>query len=238
MHTDRIEIQPIAYYQGPLKDKFAVPRQSGLAEALVGTLSFEPGFRHREALRGLEDFDYIWLIWFFSKHRERPIRPTVRPPRLGGNERLGVFATRSPFRPNGLGLSCVRLLRVEEGDRRGPILHLAGADLVDGTPVYDIKPYVPLADAYPAAKAGFVDERDFNSLNVHLPEISYLKDAALAEQIKEIIALDPRPAYQRREDRSYVFNFNDLRIVFEVNGQTAQVTHVDKISKTFREEDL
>ena len=152
-----IEIHPIAHFCSPLTSKFGIPRQSGLASDLAGTIVFEPEYRHAEAIRGLEGFDYLWLIWQFSANNPSVKGSlTVRPPRLGGNRRMGVFATRSPFRPNGLGLSCVRIHHIEDDTKLGPVIHVRGADLMNGTPIFDVKPYVSYADAHPDARCGYI----------------------------------------------------------------------------------
>ena len=163
-----MEIHPIAYFESPLKSKFGIPRQSGLVSGLTGRIVFEPAYRKMEAVRGLEDFDYLWLIWEFTKAKGGSL--TVRPPRLGGNVRMGVFATRSPFRPNSLGLSCVRIDHIEQHPTLGPVIHVLGADLMDGTPIYDVKPYVAYADAHPEARSGFVDQTTWEPLQVVIPE--------------------------------------------------------------------
>ena len=164
-----MNIHPVAYFHSPLTSKFGIPRQSGLAEELVGTIVLEPEYRREEAVRGLEAFDYLWLIWEFSANPHEQQGLTVRPPRLGGNERVGVFASRSPFRPNRLGLSCVRIDKVEIGEN-GPVIHVRGADLMDGTPIYDIKPYVAYADSHPEARSGFVDKKVWTPLLVEIPQ--------------------------------------------------------------------
>ena len=172
-----MELQPVAHFRSPFTSKFGIPKQSGLVEELRGEIVFEPAFRNADYLRGIEEFDYLWLIWEFSangsgkwKEESGKRNLTVRPPRLGGNRRMGVFATRSPFRPNNLGLSCVRLERVEEDAKLGPVIYVRGADLMDGTPIYDIKPYVAYADSHPHARSGFVDNTAWQPLGVDIPE--------------------------------------------------------------------
>ena len=162
-----MNIQAIAFFHSPLKSKFGVPRQSGLVSELPGYIVFEPDYRQPEAVRGLEGFDFLWLIWEFSENREAKKSLTVRPQRLGGNKRLGVFATRSPFRPNNLGLSCVQIDRIENDPVKGPVIYVKGADLMDGTPIFDIKPYVTYADSHPEARSGFVDQSSWQDLEVH-----------------------------------------------------------------------
>lgn len=188
-----MEIHPIAVFRSPFKSKFGVPRQSGLVEDLQGRIVLLDTYADSESLRGLDDFDYLWLLWGFSanRHQSATFQPTVRPPRLGGNERMGVFATRSPYRPNGLGLSSVRILAVE-----GTEIVVAGADLMDGTPIYDIKPYLPYADAHPQARGGFTDQSQWRQLQVVLPDPA---DSPLSEAetlaLRQALALDPRPHY-------------------------------------------
>lgn len=205
----------IAHIYNDYTEKFGIPRQSGLNQALLSRIVMEPEYRVREAFRGIEAYSHLWLIWEFSQvPAHAPFSPTVRPPRLGGNTRLGVFATRSPFRPNRLGLSCVELIRIEESDQ-GPVLLVAGADLMNGTPLYDIKPYLPYADSYPEARVNEALARP--RLLVEIPP-------ALAEQIpadklaalKEMLALDPRPAYQEDPERVYGVKFGTLDIKFRV----------------------
>lgn len=210
-------LRPIARVHTDFGSKFGVPRQSGLVPELTAVLEFEPEFRSPEAVRGLEAYSHIWLIWQFSENADRGWSPTVRPPRLGGNRRVGVFASRSPFRPNPLGLSCVRLLELKLDQERGPLLMLGGADLVDGTPVYDIKPYVPYADSIPEAAGGFTDEVDWHPLEVDIPpelmeRIPGEKQAAL----RGVLAMDPRPAYQRDPERIYGFAFAGMELRFSV----------------------
>ena len=219
-----MEIRPVAHFRGPLGSKFGVPRQSGLAEALPGRIIFEPAFRDGNALRGLEGFDRIWLIWGFSANRpaKGEWRPTVRPPRLGGNDRLGVWATRSPFRPNPIGLSAVRLVRIETESPEGPVLHVAGADLMDGTPVYDIKPYVGYADCFPDARSGFADAAPDAPLRVVIPE-----DLPLSPEEREVLAgilsLDPRPAYQQDPGRVYGMPFGGREVHFRIEDHLLTV---------------
>ena len=212
-----MELRPIARVHTDFGSKFGVPRQSGLVPELAAVLEFEPGFRSPEAVRGLEAYSHIWLIWQFSENADRGWSPTVRPPRLGGNKRVGVFASRSPFRPNPLGLSCVRLLEVKLDQERGPILLLGGADLVDGTPVYDIKPYVPYADSYPDAAGGFTDEVAWKPLEVDFPpELLERVPEEKRTALRGVLAMDPRPAYQEDPARIYGFAFAGLELRFSV----------------------
>lgn len=218
-----MEIHPIAYFHSPMKSKFGIPRQSGLVSELTGSIVFEPAYRRMEAIRGLEDFDYLWLIWEFSANAPSE-NLTVRPPRLGGNKRMGVFATRSPFRPNNLGLSCVLIDRIEEDQILGPVIHVIGADLMDGTPIYDIKPYITYADSHPEARNGFVDESDWHELEVMFPytlaERFSKKELAL---LKKILALDPRPHYQEDEERIYGMPYAGYDVRFKVFGHVLVV---------------
>ena len=218
-----MEIVPIAHFRSPLKSKFGIPRQSGLAESLTGSIVFEPPYRHMEALRGIEDFDYLWLIWEFSENSQRHTL-TVRPPRLGGNQRMGVFATRSPFRPNGLGLSCVRFDRLEEDPNLGPVLYVKGADLMDGTPIYDIKPYVVYADSHPEARSGFVDQTAWKMLEVEIPDhLTRLFSPNDLETLRQTLALDPRPSYHDDAERIYGMPFGDYDIRFRVEAEVVIV---------------
>lgn len=224
--SQELVITPIATIRTEFSSKFGIPRQAGLAEELRGTIVFEPDFRVDEALRGLEGFSHIWLIWGFSENREHGWTPTVRPPRLGGNVRMGVFATRSPFRPNGLGLSCVRLIGMQKEDRLGTTLTVAGADLMDGTPIYDIKPYLPYADCRPEAAGGFASEVP-ERLEILIPpelkeKIPEEKRAALAE----VLAQDPRPRYQEDPERIYGMSFAGLEIHFRVENDRLTVVEI------------
>ncbi len=214
-----MDIHAIASFHSPLKSKFGIPRQSGLVSELSGYIVFEPEYRRMEAVRGLDAFDYLWLIWEFSENSEAKKSLTVRPPRLGGNKRLGVFATRSPFRPNNLGLSCVMIDHIAEDPQLGPVIHVKGADLMDGTPIYDIKPYVTYADSHPEARSGFVDHSEWQELQVDIPETigSHFSPEQLLS-LKKILALDPRPHYQDDPDRVYGMPFAEYDIRFKVDG--------------------
>ena len=212
-----MEIHPIAYFESPLKSKFGIPRQSGLVSGLTGRIVFEPAYRKMEAVRGLEDFDYLWLIWEFTKAKGGSL--TVRPPRLGGNVRMGVFATRSPFRPNSLGLSCVRIDRIEQHPTWGPVIHVLGADLMDGTPIYDVKPYVAYADAHPEARSGFVDQTTWESLQVVIPEaLAAMIPTDYLGALKATLEQDPRPQYHDDPERVYGMPFLEFDIRFKVSG--------------------
>lgn len=218
-----MEILPIAHFRSPLKSKFGIPRQSGLAESLTGSIVFEPPYRHMEALRGIEDFDYLWLIWEFSANASTS-GLTVRPPRLGGNIRMGVFATRSPFRPNRLGLSCVRFDRIEEHPDQGPVIYVKGADLMDGTPIYDIKPYVVYADSHPEARSGFVDQTAWKSLEVEIPEhLASRFSPTDLETLRQTLSLDPRPSYHDDAQRIYGMPFGDYDVRFRVDGNVVRI---------------
>ena len=203
-------------------EKFGIPRQSGLVGNSLSKIVFEPDFRNADALRGLEGFSRIWIIWEFSEAVRRGAeedivwRPTVRPPRLGGNERLGVFATRSPFRPNPIGLSCVEIEEIRPDTPEGPVIIVRGADLMNGTPIYDIKPYIPYADAFPDANAGFTAEREFGTLEVIFdPEASGQLTSQEEKELEEVLKLDPRPAYKHGEKRTYKFGFAGREVEFE-----------------------
>ena len=228
MQGERI-IRPIAYIENDFDEKFGIPRQSGLVPQLQAKILFEPEFRDVQAVKGLEDFDYIWLIWEFSKAVRENWSPLVRPPKLGGNTYMGVFATRSPFRPNSLGLSCVKLEKVETEDREnGPVLYVSGADLLNGTPIYDIKPYLPYTDSHPRAAGGFTDMVKQDLLQVEFP-------AQLLEHIPEekrealtgILAQDPRPSYQNDSKRVYGLMFAGKNVKFRIAEEIVQVFEVE-----------
>jgi tRNA-Thr(GGU) m(6)t(6)A37 methyltransferase TsaA len=211
--------------------KFGIPRQSGLVQELQSTIVFEPEFRNPDTLRGLEGYSHLWLIWQFSEAVRTDWSPTVRPPRLGGNTRMGVFATRSPFRPNNLGLSCVRLIGIEQTPNQGTVVHVAGADLMDGTPIFDIKPYVPYSDCHPDASGGFTDTAGEFLLQVDFPPALLAK---LPENKREatigVLSHDPRPSYQRDPDRVYGLPFAGFDIRFTVRGDVLQVCDVVKLT--------
>lgn len=223
-------MQIIAKMKSDFPTKFGIPRQSGLADALRSTIIFEPAFRNADALRGIEQFSHIWLIWQFSEAVRSAWSPTVRPPRLGGNTRLGVFATRSPFRPNHMGLSCVQLLGVEHTSEFGCVLHVAGADLMDGTPIFDIKPYIPYADCHPDATGGFTDSADSFLLQVDFP-LALLKKLPENKRTAalQILSHDPRPSYHADQDRIYGLRFSDFDIRFTVRERTLSVVDVVQI---------
>lgn len=226
---ERHALRVIARVHSDFQDKFGIPRQSGLVDALRARVVFEPEYRIPEAVRGLEAFSHIWLIWQFSQAVRENWSPTVRPPRLGGNRRLGVFATRSPFRPNALGLSAVRLERVEPDPKLGPVLHIAGADLLDGTPVYDIKPYLPYADAHPEASGGFTDRTPRRKLEVRCPEALLSRmPGEKREALLGVLAEDPRPSYQDDPERVYGMAFAGVEVKFTVSEDILTVTAVEQ----------
>lgn len=227
-----MEIKPIAHIHTQFPEKFGVPRQSGLARALKGRIVFEPEYRNQDALRGLDGFSHIWLIWEFSANRSTsPWQPTVRPPRLGGNVHMGVFATRSPFRPNPLGLSCVRIDSIEPSTPEGPVINVFGADLMDGTPIYDIKPYIRYADSRPEAVCGYVDDLEERSLKVVFPsELSAkITDSEIIPALVETLRLDPRPSYHDDPHREYGLSFAGYNIMFHVFGNVLEVSDVTSI---------
>lgn len=220
-------IQPIAHIRTDFPTKFGIPRQSLLSEDLTGTVVFEPDFRREEALRGLEGFSHLWLIWGFHEARREGWSPTVRPPRLGGNVRVGVFATRSPYRPNGLGLSSVRLLGTEKTAGQGTVLRVAGADLMNGTPIYDIKPYLPSADSHPEASGGFTDRYEKRRVRAEIPETEArkLRPEDLAA-LRKVLEEDPRPAYQEDPEKVYAFEFADKTVRFRVSNSLLTVLEI------------
>lgn len=225
--TETIPMRVIARIHSDFTSKFGIPRQSGLVESLQAVIVFEPEYRDPNALRGLEDFSHLWLIWQFSQAVRSTWSPTVRPPRLGGNTRMGVFATRSPFRPNAIGLSCVKLDRVELHPELGPVIHVLGADLLDGTPIFDIKPYLPYVDAHPEARGGFADATAHYALQVVCPpellgKVPEEKRAALLGVLQN----DPRPAYQQDPERVYALDFGENTVHFTVAGETLQVRDI------------
>ena len=220
-------MQIIARIHTDFPTKFGVPRQSGLASALESTIVFEPEFRNRDALRGIEDFTHIWLIWQFDRALREGWSPTVLPPKLGGKTRVGVFATRSPFRPNSIGLSSVRLTGVELQTKDGPILHVAGADLVDGTPIFDIKPYLPYADAHPDAVDGFEGKRHAEPLRVVFPpELEAQIPPEKREGLRQALACGPIPGYQHDPTRRYGFNFCGRDVRFTIEDGTLTVVEI------------
>ena len=224
-----MNIDPIAYIRTEFPEKFGIPRQSGLADKLQARIIFEPEYRNPDAVRGLEGFSHIWLIWEFSANRRSGWQPTVRPPRLGGNEHMGVFATRSPFRPNPLGLSCVRLERIESDPKYGPVIYVRGADIMDGTPIYDIKPYVKYADSRPHAVCGYVDTLPERVLKVVLPSehSDTVKDRDIIPALVEALSLDPRPSYHDDPERVYGLSFAGYNVRFVVKDGVLTVVGIE-----------
>lgn len=223
-------MQVIGHIQTDFKEKFGIPRQSGLVDSLTGKIIFEKQYRTADAFRGLEEFSHIWIIWAFSKAERENWSATVKPPRLGGNKRMGVFATRSPFRPNAIGLSCVKLEKIEQDEKLGTVLHVSGIDMLDGTPIYDIKPYLPYVDSKPDARGGFSEEKKTYALEVIFP------DALLNELPKEkqksayeILKQDPRPAYQNDPTRKYGVAFAGYDIRFFVHDMVLTVCEIEKL---------
>ena len=221
-----MNIEPIASFHSPFHSKFGIPKQSGLVEELEGSIVFCPEYRNADALRGLDEFDYLWLIWGFSANKHAATSLVVRPPLLGGNEKMGVFATRSPFRPNALGLSSVRISRIETDTTRGPV---AGADLMDGTPIYDIKPYIPYADSHPEAKGGFTDTHAICRLTVVIPDcFHHLFSQSQLQALYKVLELDPRPHYHKSGQKEYGMPYMDYDVHFTVNDGVLTVTDVIK----------
>lgn len=224
-----MEIRPIAHIRSDFAEKFGIPRQSGLVESLEARVVFTPEFRNPDALRGIEGFSHLWLIWEFSRAKREGFSPTVRPPRLGGNTRLGVFATRSPFRPNNIGLSSVRLERVALHTPEGPVLHVSGADLMDGTPIFDIKPYIPYADCHPEATEGFTGQVEMQALTVEIPpELLARFPVEKRDALVGVLAQDPRPRYQADASRVYGLEFGGYEVKFTVSDQILTVTDIAK----------
>lgn len=228
-------MKPIAHFRSAFPTKFGIPRQSGIVDDLCGRIVFMSEYRNIDALRGLDGFDYLWIIWEFSANKSKEERgatswqPTVRPPLLGGNTQMGVFATRSPYRPNPIGLSSVRIKCIELTDAEGPVIHVYGADLMDGTPIYDIKPYVTYADCHPEARSGFVDTHRWQELSVSFPEelqTQFPPDSLKA--LMRVLALDPRPQYQDNPDKVYGMPFEDRDIRFQVKDKELIVIEVLK----------
>ena len=214
------EIHPIAHFRSPFSSKFGIPKQSGLVKNVRGQIVFEPAYRSKDALRGIDEFDYLWLIWHFSANKHAPNSLVVRPPLLGGNTKMGVFATRSPFRPNGLGLSSVQLERIEWETNEGPVIHVLGADLMDGTPIFDIKPYIAYADCHVGARSGFVDRTSITRLEVHIPEsFQAIFPPEILQTLYEVLALDPRPHYQDAPHKVYGMPFMGRDVRFTVSSE-------------------
>lgn len=227
---ETLEIQVIARMHSDFPSKFGIPRQSGLVEELRSTIVFEPEYRNADALRGIEEFSHLWLIWQFSQAVREDWSPTVRPPRLGGNTRMGVFATRSPFRPNHLALSCVKLLGVEHTETMGTVLHVGGADLMDGTPIVDIKPYIPYSDSFPEALGGFTSRVGEFLLKVEFPaELLNRLPPEKRQAAVGVLSHDPRPSYQRKPGRVYGLSFAGFDIRFTVEEDTLSVQAVEPL---------
>lgn len=219
-----MEINPIARFHSPFSSKFGIPKQAGLVEELRGEIIFEPQYRNADYIRGIDGFDFLWLVWEFSANKHKANSPVVRPPVLGGNEKVGVFATRSPFRPNSIGLSSVRLDSVEWESERGPVLHVSGADLMDGTPIYDIKPYVEYADCHHGVRSGFVDSNPILRLDVVIPDdVKALFGEDDIKALTKVLELDPRPHYQNDPQKTYGMPFGGRDIHFRVEGSTLLV---------------
>lgn len=224
-----MNIEPIAYFHSPFHSKFGIPKQSGLVEELEGSIVFCSEYRNADALRGLDEFDYLWLIWGFSANKHAATSLVVRPPLLGGNEKMGVFATRSPFRPNALGLSSVRISRIETDTTCGPVITVVGADLMDGTPIYDIKPYIPYADSHPEAKGGFTDTHAICRLTVVIPDcFHHLFSQSQLQALYKVLELDPRPHYHKSGQKEYGMPYMDYDVHFTVNDGVLTVTDVVK----------
>ena len=225
-----MEIRPVAYIRTEFPEKFGIPRQSGLVSGLRGQIVFQPSYRNPDALRGLENFSHIWLIWEFSANRDRngQWQPTVRPPRLGGNMHMGVFATRSPFRPNPLGLSCVQIESIELNTSDGPVINVLGADLMDGTPIYDIKPYLKYSDSHPDSSCGYVDGLRDDRLDVVIPShlSESMPDTSCMAALEEVLSLDPRPSYHSDPEREYGLSFAGYNIKFTVKNNILTVNDI------------
>ena len=223
-----LTLKEIAHIRSDFPEKFGIPRQSGLVEELVSTIVFEPEYRVPEALRGLEQYSHIWLVWEFSKAVRDGWSPTVRPPRLGGNTRMGVFATRSPFRPNPLGLSCVKIESIQLSTTDGPAIRVSGADLMDGTPIYDIKPYVVYADSHPDARSGFVDTHALQRLQVDIPQPFAARfTSAQLEALRGVLSLDPRPHYHNDPNKLYGMSYAGRDVRFRVADGVLTVVEVE-----------
>lgn len=221
------EMKIIARIESNFTEKFGIPRQSGLVENLVSRIVFEKEYRVPEAFRGLEDFSHIWIIWQFSKAVREDWSPTVRPPRLGGNKRMGVFATRSPFRPNSIGLSSVKLLKIDFDCPEAPVLYVSGADMLNGTPIFDIKPYLPYTDSHPEASGGFALQQKEGVLDVDFPpELLEKIRPELRNGLIEVLAQDPRPQYQNSAERVYTFDFAEYSVSFTVRENTLYVSEI------------
>lgn len=225
-----VQMNIIARIKSDFPTKFGIPRQSGLVPELRSTIIFEPEYRNEDSLRGLEEFSHLWIIWQFSEAVRTDWSPTVRPPRLGGNTRMGVFATRSPFRPNNIGLSSVRILGIENTKKHGTVVHVSGADLMDGTPIFDIKPYIPYSDCHSDATGGFTDSADDFLLQVNCPEnlLSKIPEDK-RDSLMGVLSHDPRPSYRQDSDRVYGMDFSGFNIRFRIRNKVLTVTEIDPI---------
>lgn len=227
MKSEELLIKPIAHIHCDFKEKFGIPRQSGLIDSARAKIVFLPEYRNPDALRGLDGYTHLWLLWQFSEAVRSEWSPTVRPPRLGGNKRMGVFASRSPFRPNPIGLSSVKIVSIDLNTSKGPIIEVAGADLLDGTPIYDIKPYLAYTDSHPDAASGFALTSDAPKLDVEISEEILEKiPAYLHQSVIDILAEDPRPGYQDDPSRIYTMQYATLEICFKVEGSMLTVTEI------------
>lgn len=220
-------MKPVAYFRSPFGSKFGIPRQAGVVADVRGSIVLDKEYRTADAVRGMEEFDYLWLIWGFSANKHCAKGVTVRPPRLGGNKQMGVFATRSPFRPNPIGLSSVRIDHIDYGCPDAPVIHVLGADLMDGTPIYDIKPYIPYTDAHPEARGGFTDTTEWQPLEVVVPE--ELRPN-VPEQLLKILAQDPRPHYHNDPTRIYGMPFDGKDVRFRVDGKVLTIVEIISIN--------
>lgn len=220
-------MKPVAYFRSPFGSKFGIPRQAGVVADVRGCIVLDKEYRTADAVRGMEEFDYLWLIWGFSANKHGAKGVTVRPPRLGGNKQMGVFATRSPFRPNPIGLSSVRIDHIDYGCPDAPVIHVLGADLMDGTPIYDIKPYIPYTDAHPEARGGFTDTTEWQPLEVVVPEEL---QPNVSEQLLKILAQDPRPHYHNAPTRIYGMPFDGKDVRFRVDGKVLTIVEIISIN--------
>lgn len=220
-------MKPVAYFRSPFGSKFGIPRQAGVVADVRGCIVLDKEYRTADAVRGMEEFDYLWLIWGFSANKHGAKGVTVRPPRLGGNKQMGVFATRSPFRPNPIGLSSVRIDHIDYGCPDAPVIHVLGADLMDGTPIYDIKPYIPYTDAHPEARGGFTDTAEWQPLEVVVPEELQQN---VSEQLLKILAQDPRPHYHNNPTRIYGMPFDGKDVRFRVDGKVLTIVEIISIN--------
>ena len=225
-------MKPIAYIYTDFKTKFGLPRQSGLVKEITGKIVFDKQYSIAEAFKGLEDFSHIWILWEFSEAKKENWKPTVRPPLLGGNKRMGVFATRSPFRPNSIGLSCVKLEKIDYDNELGTVLYVSGCDLMNGTPIYDIKPYLPYCDSVPDASGGFTETLGERKLEVNIsPDLLGRVPEKKRDELLGVLRGDPRPSYQDDPQREYGFNFADFEIGFRVQDKVLTVTKVESVKK-------